>query len=141
MGGVVRRFQRAASRDKYGHLKFQERKILNAYSFIQTTLTRRSLICTGVFHPFEYADNYLVRIVYEPFQHPKVYIEKPPILVDSKIHMYPDGSLCLYHPIDFEWNMQRTIAEHIIPRINEWIVYYEDWKYGDGIWAGPEIEH
>lgn len=140
MGGIIRSCQRAAQQDKFSHLKLQEKKILKSYEFLEVLTTRSKLSCTGIFKPLDYSDSYKVVITYTPFRYPVVYITDPLIVFNPAIHMYKDRSLCLYHPKDFEWNLNRSIAEHIVPRINEWIIFYEYWK-DNKVWAGPEFKH
>jgi hypothetical protein len=83
---------------------------------------------------------YSVKIIYTGRKAPKVYITYPKIPVNSKTHMYPDGSLCLYYPKDDPWRRGKHIHETIIPWTAEWLVYYEIYQV-TGAWLGPEQSH
>ncbi|XZL28672.1 hypothetical protein ACSXAG_02875 [Clostridium perfringens] len=85
-------------------------------------------------------NTYTVKIVYQHKKHPKVFVLKPAILKSSP-HTYSDKSLCLYYPLDNDYNNQLSIiADTIIPWTAEWLYYYEKWL-DSGIWWGPEAPH
>ena len=57
-----------------------------------------------------------------------------------KIHIYPDDTLCLYHPKIDRSPFRILPLVAIIPWISEWCVHYEEWKKYS-VWLGREIEH
>jgi hypothetical protein len=69
---------------------------------------------------------------------PKVFLIEPAIT--KPYHLYNDGSLCLYHPNNFNWGDDKSIAKDLIPWTYMWIYYYEMWL-STGIWYGDEYEH
>ncbi|HBJ2623058.1 TPA: hypothetical protein LA827_002843 [Clostridium botulinum] len=83
---------------------------------------------------------YTVKIVYQYAKAPKVFVIKPEILKSSP-HIYPDGALCLYYPLDKNYtNRFSIISDTIIPWTAEWLYYYEKWL-ASGVWFGPEAPH
>ncbi|WP_160680726.1 hypothetical protein [Clostridium sp. C8-1-8] len=86
------------------------------------------------------SNTYTVKIIYRHKKAPKVFIVKPEILKSSP-HCYPDGSLCLYYPLDKDYNSKFSIiADTIIPWTSEWLYYYEKWL-DSGVWWGPEAPY
>lgn len=84
---------------------------------------------------------YHVVILYSPFfrdRYDRIYIKHIPY--NNQIHMYPDSSLCLYHPYFDKPAFHRIELNSIIPWISEWITFYEQWKIY-GVWLGKEIKH
>lgn len=67
-------------------------------------------------------------------------IKEPEIAPSASIHMYGDGTLCLYKPKDDPWKPSDNIHEKIIPWTAEWLVFYELYLMC-GKWLGPEAEH
>jgi len=53
------------------------------------------------------------------------------------IHMYPNGTLCLYWPQEQPWNDSMSLHDTIVPWVAEWLVYYEYYQE-TGRWVGPE---
>lgn len=85
-------------------------------------------------------NTYTVKIVYQYTRSPKVFIIEPTILKAAP-HIYPDESLCLYYPLDKDYNNKFSIiADTIIPWTVEWLYYYEKWL-DSGVWWGPEAPH
>jgi hypothetical protein len=60
--------------------------------------------------------------------------------IRKRIHMYPNGTLCLYDHRDQPWNARDNLDEKIIPWIAEWLVFYELYLISDK-WLGPEAPH
>jgi hypothetical protein len=71
---------------------------------------------------------------------PNVYILKPNISPNSNIHIYKEGSLCLFYPGDLHWKENTSIAEYTIPWIFEWLLYYELYQL-TGVWEGEYVAH
>lgn len=86
---------------------------------------------------------YEILLSYSPFynfRYDRIYINKPVIKYDDKIHLYRDLSLCLYHPVIDKSKLQTIPLYRMIPWISEWIIFYKQWqKYG--VWLGQEIKH
>ena len=89
------------------------------------------------------SNSYLVEVLYSPFfkgRFDRIYIRNANIKYNSKIHLYADLSLCLYHP-RFDKPLGKIIPlVKMIPWISEWCIHYEEWKKY-GIWFGKEISH
>jgi len=83
---------------------------------------------------------YKIRIEYRKNGVPKVRVLDPEIQWSSDIHMYKDGSLCLYKPSEIPWKSSDNIHEKIIPWIAEWLVFYELYLF-KGKWLGPSAIH
>lgn len=84
-----------------------------------------------------------VILSYSPFnlfRYDQIYITDQDIEYHRDIHLYPDNSLCLYHPKIDQPLIQRIPLVKMIPWITEWIVFYEQWKKY-GVWLGREIKH
>lgn len=103
-------------------------------------LNRGVLDCVGEIRPIDEADAYSVRVRHTVWGIPEVRIVKPQIVPNSKIHMYRDGRLCLFHPPTQPWSDMHDLHKTIIPWTAEWLVYYELYLL-DGKWLGPEFPH
>jgi hypothetical protein len=87
--------------------------------------------------------NYHIELYYSPFydfRFDRIYIRDKSIQYNSKIHLYSDMSLCLYHPVIDKPMMQIVPLFKMIPWITEWIVFYSQWKKY-GVWLNKEIKH
>lgn len=104
------------------------------------SLKKGILICTGTIQPSEHCDKYYLTVTLKQGGVPKVRITKPRIQPSPKIHMFEDGSLCLYDFRDESWTEKANIHETIIPWTAEWLVYYELF-IDTGVWFGPEAPH
>jgi len=93
----------------------------------------------GTLKPSNSISEYVIKIQYDEWRRPKVYIIAPPIL-NSAPHRYPDGSLCFYHPDNFDWHEYLFIADYIVPWTATWIYFYEIWKH-TGVWYADEEPH
>jgi len=99
------------------------------------------LECVGRINPDPDDDegaSYKIKIVYRRV--PKVWVISPKIDYNADIHMYRDGSLCLYYPEDFRWSDKSNIHDTILPWTAEWLVFYERYL-NSGNWEGPEAPH
>lgn len=93
----------------------------------------------GTLQPFPTSPPYGVRITYSMPTAPSVSIVFPELRADAP-HLYPDGSLCLYYPLDFSWTPDKLIACTIVPWTALWLAFYELWLE-TGQWHGPEAPH
>lgn len=90
-------------------------------------------------------NTYKVKIIFVKDAKPEVYVIDPEKLklADGKLrlpHVYSHETqkLCLYYPIDNEWNEGKMIASTIIPWSIEWLYHYELWVI-TGKWLGGGI--
>ena len=102
----------------------QKINIENNFDFLKCKIKNGKLVCEGKVHP-EYCNEYELCIEYQESFVPKVYITKPEIKPNNKIHMYSDGSLCLFYPRDLKWKDNFNIATYFVPWSLEWIYCYE----------------
>jgi hypothetical protein len=93
----------------------------------------------GTLKPSNSISEYVVKIQYNGWRRPKVYIVAPQIMNNAP-HRYPDRSICLYHPDNFNWHEHLFIADYIVPWTATWIYFYEIWKC-TGIWYADEESH
>jgi len=125
---------------EYRHFVVQKALIDKHFPCFKTKLLHRRLECEGFITPSQDCTTYRVAISYERNKVPKVRIKEPQITPSASIHMYGDGSLCLYKPTEQPWRSSDNIHEKIIPWIAEWLVFYELYLIC-GKWLGPEAEH
>jgi len=119
----------------------EKRLLKKHFPFLKTQLKHGKLLCNGYFQPSEYSPKYHYRIEWEPGFSPKVFPTSPKIDYDDDIHMYMDGSLCLYYPKDFVFNSKTShIFDTILPWTHEWFVFYELYQI-KGKWLHPYVEH
>jgi hypothetical protein len=71
---------------------------------------------------------------------PQVYIKSPELIESNQIHVYREGFLCLFDPLETRWKDNMKLSEYTIPWLVEWILYYELWQL-TGKWEGPESSH
>lgn len=84
---------------------------------------------------------YQVELMYsENFKSRKDRIWIKNIAYNKAIHMYLDGTLCLYHPESDVSKYRGLPLYQILPWISEWCIHYEEWKKY-GVWLGDEYEH
>jgi len=93
----------------------------------------------GTLQPTVSSPNYTIRIFYRGRKSPKVFILNP-MIEKTRPHHYPDGSLCLHYPKDWNWTSDKMIAKTIVPWVIEWLLWYEYWLE-TGIWWGEEAPH
>lgn len=103
-------------------------------------LLHRRLSCEGFITPSDDCSTYKVSISYKQNGVPRVRIREPRIEPSSDIHMYGDGSLCLFQPEETPWKVSNNIHDKIIPWTAEWLVFYELFLIC-GKWLGPEAPH
>jgi hypothetical protein len=93
----------------------------------------------GQLKPTAFSETYVIGLNYRIGNRPRVEVLEPELVVPerrSDIHMFRDGSLCLYFRDEFEMDM--TIAKTILPWTSEWLVHYELWL-ATGEWHGGGI--
>lgn len=102
--------------------------------------SKRCLTCVGSITPAEGCATYTVKIEYVAGHSPNVWVISPKIPFSNDIHLYRDGSLCLYYPEETPWNHTDNLHEKIVPWTAEWLVYYELYLL-TGIWHGKSAPH
>ena len=86
----------------------------------------------------DYATKYRLRIWYRSQREHKLFIIKPKIAPSPAIHMYSDGSLCLYYPPDISPLRRLWIHKDLMPMAALWVCHYEQWLVNGHIWKGRE---
>jgi hypothetical protein len=103
--------------------------------------TNTMLTIEGKLSDSDWESEYCFQIKTTLTKSPKTYVLSPTISPNLSIHMYPDCSLCLYHPADLPYNYNFTYVSDIIPWLVKWVHYYEIWLRNGNIWIGPEAPH
>lgn len=124
----------------YRRFVFQKTLVEKYFPCFRCRLSRRLLKCEGIITPSENCDTYRVAISYEQGGIPEVRIKEPEIAYSPDIHMYSDGTLCLFKPSENPWTGRENIHEKIVPWTAEWLVFYELYRLC-GKWLGPEAPH
>lgn len=127
--------------NRYQRNCLQKVKVEQSYPCFSCKAYADRLECLGSIRPDPEDPEgmrYKVKIVYR--QKPSVWIVSPKIEISRSIHMYRDGSLCLYYPVDFTWTDKENLHEKILPWTAEWLVFYERYLYS-GKWEGREAPH
>ncbi len=122
------------------HLRIQKIMLENNFKFLKVSISDNLLTCNGSFKPTDFSPTYQYQIKYFYSIPPVVHVISPLIEFNEEIHMYKDGSLCLYYPKDMSWNSRSLIYETIVPWTHEWIVFYELYKI-TGRWLHPSVNH
>lgn len=125
--------------NSFAFAMMQKREIENKFTFLKCRIENDTLVCRGIFQP-ENCNAYNVRIEFRAGCFPQVYIISPEIKPNSDIHIYREGSLCLFYPGDMKWKDTTSIAENTIPWIFEWILFYELYLL-TGVWEGEFVPH
>jgi len=124
----------------YRRFVVQKALVEKHYSCFKCKHSHRLLECEGFITPSEDCATYRIAISYEQNGVPRVRIKDPHINPSPDIHMYGNGSLCLYLPAEDPWKVSDNIHEKIIPWTAEWLVFYELYQIC-GKWLGPEAPH
>jgi hypothetical protein len=123
----------------YGFAHYQKHFIEKNYSFLKCRIENDTLICVGEVQP-DHCEKYKIRIEFRAGYCPQVFVTSPTILQSPDIHVYSNGSLCLFYPPDMKWKDSTKIAAYTIPWTIEWIMLYELWKL-TGKWEAAEVLH
>lgn len=126
----------------YQILYIQKNRIEKQYDCFKCSIKAhgQSMVCKGCLQPVDYVEPYQIVITQLPGKAPEVFIKSPKIEINSKIHIYKKGNLCLFYPPDLNWKANTSVSDYIIPWVNEWIIYYELYKIS-GKWEGPAVDH
>lgn len=98
------------------------------------------LVCYGHMKPTDDSPSYRLRLEYSVWDKPAVYIEEPEIIPSALIHIYTEGSLCLYYPKETPWQNHLHLSDTVLPWTAEWLVFYELYKLY-GVWLGKSASH
>lgn len=128
--------------EKRADLFKQKNYLEKHFSFLTCKIDWRqwTLKCRGEIRSKTHPYFYEIELIYRPFKAPNVFIRKPKIPRKMNVHVYSNGSLCLYHSSEIKWNKKTMVYNTTIPRIAEWIMYYELWQLTRE-WEGPEYPH
>ncbi len=111
------------------------------YAFLKVKLYGGILECAGWCQPSVHSPVYTYKLTYTPNKPPKVIVISPKLPYDGNVHMYSDGSLCLYYPKDYNWTPASShLYDTIIPWTHEWFLFYELYQL-TGEWKHPFVDH
>ena len=99
----------------------------------------RSSTWRGQLRPHELSPAYEVSVQYTTPKWPKVRVLTPAINPKAP-HLFPDKTLCLYWPEEWQWHAYRLLADTILPWAALWLYFYELWL-ATGEWLGPSAPH
>jgi len=94
--------------------------------------------------PTAVSRSYTIRISYKQGDQPIADVLRPNLLELSggrKIpHLYSQAPprLCLYLPSAFEWTPSMRISETIVPWVNLWLFFFEEWLISND-WKGGGV--
>jgi hypothetical protein len=112
------------------NLEFHARSLNLSFPDAECSIVGQTLIWRGKLTPDYFCRTYDVEIEYKAFERPIVRVSPIGMEIPVRkldIHMYEDGSLCLYNNDNKEWNSNIALAKSIIPWICEWLYFYEIW--------------
>lgn len=124
----------------YASLLREKAHVNQKYTCFECTISSQQLICKGYLKVSEEGQEYLVEIRYRFKKAPEVYILNPDIPHQKDIHVYNNGSLCLYDWRDRPWTEHDSVATLLVPWLAEWLVLYELYLLS-GFWHGKEAPH
>lgn len=143
----------------HGQARLRKQQILTIakqlYQLERQTLDGRCAPCTPQHlrwlystRPTALGRDYCIFLDYPLGRLPSVYVLTPnlnvlakdrpiPHIYSTKKDSFYDDAvcLCLYHPKKSDWNNTLLLTKTIIPWVDEWLYYFEDWLDTD-TWAG-----
>lgn len=127
---------------KMENLKFHADSLMLHFPDWECRISGDLLTWIGKLRPTPMSRTYEIKIEYEVFKEPRVRIMSLGLIIPnirSEIHMYNDGSLCLYYNEKRkEWHHKMALAISIVPWTCEWLYFYEIWLVTRK-WFGKEI--
>ncbi|MES2466344.1 MAG: hypothetical protein V4675_03495 [Verrucomicrobiota bacterium] len=138
MGALFRSWSRGA--EGYRRFVMQKKLMGDHFPNFSCSYSKRCLTCVGSITPEEGCATYSLKISYVADHSPKVWVMSPKIALNKNIHVYSDGSLCLYYPKETPWQNTDNLHEKILPWTAEWLVYYEIYLM-TGVWRGKSAPH
>ena len=121
------------------HVSLVVQKQLIQVSFPHFQFFKKGNYWLGKLKPTTQSPEYLIKVSYQEYTAPKVEVILPKLHPNTK-HIYPDGSLCLYHPQDHPWRGVNILASTLVVWTAEWLYCYEVWR-ATGEWIGEEAPH
>jgi hypothetical protein len=115
--------------------------ITDHFPGFKVTHNGKTLFIEGELKDRDWKNSYTFLLCTTLLNPPEVYILNPKITPRLGIHLYPDRSLCLYHPKDLPYDYNFKIVTDIIPWLSKWVHFYEIWLRNGNIWIGPEAPH
>jgi len=97
------------------------------------------LTWTGYLQPTPESPLYVVRIVHNPQEQPRVYVDSHRFDRSCR-HLYWDDTLCLYWPQQWWWTPGEALPETIVAWAALWLYFYELWQV-TGEWLAPSSPH
>ena len=113
---------------------------LNEGSEVSIRWDGGNIICEEmIISNFNNIHEYLIKVSREfPFEMSKVFLIDPKVSYESDPHLYPDDSLCLIHPDDYQ---SRISLLEIRNMIASWCFCYDAYNLNGGNWVGAEHRH
>lgn len=129
-------------RKNYREFLFSQKVLVELYfPWLEVKIDNKVLYAKGTLKLYGF--DYHVEINYSPFnlyRFDRIYLKNAGIAFNSKIHVYHDLSLCLYHP-QIDAPLLKTIPlTDLVSWISEWCIHYQEWKKYK-VWLGKEIQH
>lgn len=121
------------------HVSLVVQKQLMQASFPSFQFFKKENYWLGKLKPTTQSPEYLIKVSYQEYTAPKVEVILPKLHPNAK-HIYPNGSLCLYHPQDHPWRGVNILASTLVVWTAEWLYCYEVWR-ATGEWIGEEAPH
>lgn len=138
---VTKKFIPVTHNRDFPKLMLELTAIQKNYNCFICSIRGNKLICEGKIQPTHLSREYYVKISYEAWKKPKVWIINPTIEYNEEIHMYKDdNNLCLYYHVESPWKHSYHLYDKIIPWTSEWLIYYELYQI-TGKWFGIEQKH
>lgn len=122
----------------------QRADIKKNYPSFQCTMRGQppTLVSRGHLRPTPVNQRYRVRLEYDGYGMPSVYVESPALRgradADQIPHTYGPDQPCLFFKGD--WTHGTPLTRSIIPWLMLWLFFYESWLV-TGLWQGGGIDH
>ena len=129
-------------RENYREFLFVQKLLVEFYfPWLKVEIKNKLLLASGVLDLL--GRSFVVEIKFSPFldyRFDRIHIKNLGLVFNSKIHLYYDLSLCLYHP-QIDMPLGKTIPLlDMVSWISEWCIHYQEWKKYK-VWLGKEIAH
>jgi hypothetical protein len=133
---------RRSNAGSHRHHAVQKYLIEKHFPCFRCRLHKGILTCVGDITPSEHCNTYRIEIRLNRGDVPMVRILEPriPSEIYRRVHIYRNGTLCLFDPRERPWSNRDNLHETVIPWTAEWLVYYELFLIS-GEWHGPEAPH
>lgn len=101
----------------------------------------------GEVKPTPLSATYTLYLRYKKGDEAEVFVVSPSPLPLAKgkkrlphVYNHAKQRLCLYYPVEKEWDSSKYYVKSLIPWACEWLMHYEIWV-ATGNWKGGGIEH